>query len=199
MQMKQLVIVFFFLLQYVSAYGQGKITGIIVDSLTQKPIEYVNISLYQKGEGKFTAGVITDMSGIFVIDDVAYNEYILKYRFIGYDGTGFKEIRMDKNNPVVDLGIIELMESPHLLDEVEVTAGRSRFVAKIDRKVFHAGGDLISSSGSKIFLASQAFVFSIFTTKIHLFPEETTSRDRIKHNIKFFVIPSQHESLTDRR
>jgi hypothetical protein len=148
MQMKQLVIVFFFLLQYVSGYGQGKITGIIVDSLTQKPIEYVNIALYQKSDGKFTAGVITDMSGEFVINDIAYNEYLLKYSFIGYEKTGFKEIRVDKNNPVIDLGFIELTESPHLLDEVEVTAGRSRFVAKIDRKVFHAGGDLISSSGS---------------------------------------------------
>jgi hypothetical protein len=93
MQMKQLVIGFLFLLQYLSVYGQGKITGIIVDSLTQKHIEYVSIYLCRKSDGKFITGVVTDVSGKFVINDIAYNEYLLEYRFIGYNTSGSKEVR----------------------------------------------------------------------------------------------------------
>ncbi|MEN8193703.1 MAG: TonB-dependent receptor [Bacteroidota bacterium] len=57
----------------------GTINGIIVDSLTANPMEYVNVSLVSTG-----LGVSSDNVGNYRLDSVPEGTYTIKFSFLGY-------------------------------------------------------------------------------------------------------------------
>ncbi|GHS87907.1 TonB-dependent receptor [Bacteroidia bacterium] len=128
-------------------FGQGNVSGIIVEKTTQTPIEYANVAIYQQ-DGKYISGTMTDSLGSFFIDNIAEGEYELQYSFIGFETTETVTFGITKTRLSVNLGALSLMESAQNLDAVIVTGRKSTYVTKIDKKIFNVGEDLMSVSGS---------------------------------------------------
>jgi ferric enterobactin receptor len=63
----------------------GKITGIIIDSLTKKPVDYATISLSRSGQTKATNGTLADDKGSFKLENIKPGKYRLTLSFIGYN------------------------------------------------------------------------------------------------------------------
>ena len=141
---------FYLLFSSLTVAGQGKITGVIINKSNKIPIEFAHVEVCSAEDNQLIVGAVTDVNGNFHFDNLHFGEYNLKYSFIGFEKTDSIRFTVSKDKSVVNIGKLELEELTHNLDEVVVSARKSSYVYKIDRKVFNVGEDLMSASGSAI-------------------------------------------------
>lgn len=161
-----LILLFLILLTTGSAYSQapqygsrgdmanmpkvGVIKGKIIDAETKTPMEYANIAVYSKRDSKLVTGGITNAQGIFEITDLPYGMFYVEAKFIGFETTTIKDIKIFPNSTVNDLGTIELAVSSQKLQTVDVVADRSRIEYKIDKKVINVAQDVNAAGGTAV-------------------------------------------------
>ena len=114
----------------------AQISGKIVDS--DYPLEYATAALYQQSNGELVTGVVTDSTGIFIIDGVMKGTYYLEASFIGFNTKTIRDIRLLSRNDALELGAIVLSLGENQLSEVVVRQERTTVSNKIDRQVFNA-------------------------------------------------------------
>jgi outer membrane receptor protein involved in Fe transport len=125
----------------------GKITGRIIDSLTDQPIEYATISLLTQVENKVVNGATADGKGVFKLTNVSEGTYKMLIDFIGYKKREMNNIVVNRQNPSVVMGDIKLSSKQTRLKEVTITAEKSFIENKIDKMVYNAEKDITSQSG----------------------------------------------------
>src|SRR5690242_3404697 len=67
------------------AKGNGKITGTVIDSGTNQPVEFATVQLNDPATGKPLDGTVCDDQGKFTISKIANGNYKLQISFIGYE------------------------------------------------------------------------------------------------------------------
>ncbi|MEO5910423.1 MAG: TonB-dependent receptor [Pelobium sp.] len=152
---------FFFLLlfttqliyaQFPGGAGQstitGKISGVIIDSLTNKPVDYATISLSRSGQEKSITGSLADDKGAFKIDNVKPGKYRLTISFIGYLTKVIDPIETTASKLDLNLANIILAPSAKMLNEVTVTGDASIIENKIDKIVYNAEKDVAIAGGN---------------------------------------------------
>ena len=99
--MKQIVILFFLVFSTISfAQNAGLIVGNILDKeLNNAPLAFANVTV--KGTDITTT---TDFSGLFLIENLEYGDYILVYNFPGYE-TKEVEVKVNAQIPT-DLKLV---------------------------------------------------------------------------------------------
>lgn len=127
--------------------GNSKITGVIIDSVSQKPIEYATITIYKTGSKKAVNGTTTSSSGSFEITNVAAGTYNVVSEFIGYKASVKSNVSVVKKNQEIDLGNISLLAAATTLQAVTVTSQARVIENKIDKMVFNAEKDITSQTG----------------------------------------------------
>ena len=65
------------------------ITGRILDKNTSTLIEYANIVLLSVQDSSLITGTVSDPKGIFILDNIRFNKYLLEVRFIGFNTLRF--------------------------------------------------------------------------------------------------------------
>lgn len=151
------------LLTLISAYGAalaqgpaggggssltGRITGLIVDSLTGKPVEYATVSIGRAGSAKSTNGSLSDEKGAFKVENVAAGSYRIKIDFLGYNAKTIDGIKTTPEKLDLNLGKIMLSPSQKMLSEVQITGQASVIENKIDRVVYNAERDVTAAGGN---------------------------------------------------
>lgn len=124
----------------------GRITAVVIDSVSKKPIEYATVSLIKTKNGKTVNGAITDSKGKVIIADVLPDEYKLSVGFIGYAGKTLMVVTTP-NKLDASLGKIKLISSTNVLREVNVTGQKNIIESKIDRIVYNAESDATNAGG----------------------------------------------------
>ncbi|MFI5133216.1 MAG: TonB-dependent receptor domain-containing protein [Chitinophagales bacterium] len=127
--------------------GDGTITGKIIDSATQKPVEYATITLFQQGNKKILTGTVTNAEGRFTLSDLNAGAYKMTVEFIGYLPHTINNIVISKQNLQVDVKNILLSVKGVTLQGITVTAPTRLIENKIDKMVFNAEKDLTSQGG----------------------------------------------------
>jgi len=130
------------------ASGSTVITGKIVDSSSNAPLEYATISLFKKGDPKPLDGTTTNASGHFQLLNVPTGSFTVVAEFIGYNPITISKLVVDEKSTVVDLKTIDLQRKVQSLQTVVVTAQGKIIDNKIDKMVFNAEKDLTSQTGS---------------------------------------------------
>ena len=95
------------------AFGQGTITGTVIDDATGDPIPGVNVIIVELNQG-----AATDVDGAYTIEAVPAGEYTLQARFIGYRT---REERVDVSDGEAVTVDFEMGEDALQLDELVVT------------------------------------------------------------------------------
>ncbi|GAB3336974.1 outer membrane beta-barrel family protein [Larkinella ripae] len=126
--------------------GNGKITGLLIDSTSGKPVEYATIALISPKTGKPIDGTTSDDKGKFVLTKLAPGEYRLQYSFIGYKNTDSKTFTIAKGTEL-NMGNVQLQPDVRTLSEVVVTGQAALIEEKVDRLVFNADKDLTAKGG----------------------------------------------------
>jgi ferric enterobactin receptor len=127
--------------------GSGKISGFVLDSAATKAVEFASVALINKATGKVVDGATVDDKGKFALNRVANGTYKLTISFMGFRNKTIDDIKIDKTNLVVDLGIVKMSSDVKQLDEVTVTSQRALIEDKVDRLVYNVEKD-ISNSGT---------------------------------------------------
>ncbi|WP_142786505.1 TonB-dependent receptor domain-containing protein [Changchengzhania lutea] len=143
-----IVLLLFFGFSFASAQNsQILITGKVLESNNNLPVEYATISVLDNNSKKPLTGTITSQDGTFSIKTNGTNFYI-EVSFMGYKTKAFQNFEIIKNT--VDLKTIILSEDNQSLDEVVIRAEKSQMEFKLDKRVFNVGTDLSSSGASSL-------------------------------------------------
>src|SRR6188768_4275294 len=126
----------------------GKITGIISDSLSGKPVEFANIVLSKKGSDKPIDGTVSDDEGAFRLKNIKNGKYRLTVSFLGYKNFVIDSLEISDKKSSVDLGVVRFAPDRKMLQEVNVEAEQSLVESQIDRIVYNAEKDLTVKGGT---------------------------------------------------
>lgn len=125
--------------------GNSKITGTVIDSVTQKPVEFANVALMKSDSNTPIDGAVCDLEGKFTINKVAPGDYKISVTFIGFETKTFSVKVEDKKD--VDLGKIIISPTPQLLKEVTVEGQKALIEERVDRTVYNAENDATAKGG----------------------------------------------------
>lgn len=121
-----------------------KVTGKIVDKVSNHPLEYATISLKNSKNPKALAGGITNGKGEFDVD-VFPGVYDIVVEFISFKPI---EIKQKEILEKTSLGTIALEEDASQLNEVVVRSEKSSVEIKLDKKVYNVGQDMMVKGGT---------------------------------------------------
>ena len=160
----------------VSAWAQGWVRGVVVDS-GNSPVAGASVRLYQEHDTSSSKGGTTNRKGQFELEKVADGKYILNISFLGYEDYS-TEITVVGNT---DVGLIILKERPLDLDEVVVSASLvKRFADKKEYRLTSAEKERYSSALSAL----------EFLPKIQVLDQSVSSVDGKAVKILINGIPS---------
>lgn len=126
---------------------EGKITGTLLDSISNEKIGYATIVLKKAGKEKEVNGILSDDDGSFKLDEVVVGKYDLFISFLGYEEKIIRAVELTEKKPDKNLNKILLTPSNYLLDEVEITAEKSLIETKVDKIVYNAENDASNAGG----------------------------------------------------
>jgi hypothetical protein len=143
--MKKYLLSFLFVFILLPVFAFQTIRGKIVDGVTNKPLDFVNVALLKVADGAPATGVVSDEKGNFELPRVPNGKYLLKVSFVGYNTI---ELPLNVSDKELDMGMIKLMEDSKTLSEVEVIGQGTQMRFEIDKKVFSVDQNIASSGGS---------------------------------------------------
>src|SRR5882757_7601671 len=133
--------------QQPASSGKGRITGRILDSLTQSPVEYATVTLYTPNNTRPVNGATTSNKGVFVLDGLTPGSYTLTIEFIGYQARYAGVFVLGAKTMSFTLGDIRLSKKAESLQAVTVTASKGLVENKIDKMVYNARSEITSQGG----------------------------------------------------
>jgi outer membrane receptor protein involved in Fe transport len=125
------------------AQGNSKISGVVNDSTSNKPVEFATVALID-GTGKAVDGAICDDKGEFIINKVPRGSYKLAISFIGFDTKTISLKVEDKN---VEIGTVTISPTAQVLKEVTVEGQRALIEERVDRTIYNAENDATTRGG----------------------------------------------------
>lgn len=124
-----------FLSDYISA--QSIVSGKIVDTNNEQPIEYASVLVYQAADSAMVNGIVTDALGAFSVGGLQPGAYYITVQFMGYEHVTVSGVTLGRNE-TRDLGSVALAPSQKMLEEVEISGDKVTQLHKIDRQVYAA-------------------------------------------------------------
>ena len=145
--MKNIQILFLLIFVTVNIFSQNtnktKLVGFVSDSI-QNPIPYTTIEVLNS-DSVIQYGAITDSTGIFRIDSVKANSYIIKISAIGYK-TKFIKTSVSADKKTFSLGWIPMKINTELLNEVVISAHKTGYHIQVDKSMFYPDSALVKQS-----------------------------------------------------
>jgi outer membrane receptor protein involved in Fe transport len=128
-----------------------QITGIVLDSISGKPVEYATVALVSMRDSSIAGGGITDSKGYFSFNSKVPGKFILKVNFMGYAIKNQGPVLMKPGaGPVFDQGTIRISPSATSLSGVEIVADRPMIELSIDKKVVNVAQNLTATGGTAL-------------------------------------------------
>ncbi len=131
-----------------NAFGPATILASFVDSKTNKPIEYVTVSLIKTTDSAIVNGTTTTKKGEIKLENIAFGAYKLKATFIGYKSLTTPAFYITPKELINDLGVYKLDPNSKNLKTVEVVGERNDFNNQLDKKTYTVGKNITNIGGS---------------------------------------------------
>ncbi len=126
--------------------GNGKISGTVIDTKTNQPVEFATVALTD-ASGKTIDGTIADAKGKFTISKVADGTYSLVISFIGYETITKSDLVIEGKKSDINVGTIKIGEEATQLGEVVVEAQKDLVEERVDRTIYNAENDATTRGG----------------------------------------------------
>lgn len=133
-----------------SAQTRPTIKGRVVDSATNKAIEFANVVVTDSDNKTIASTTVSN--GEFLIKDLRKGECYLSVMLVGYQP--YTSERFIVAEQSIDLGTISLQEVEMGLEEVVVSGEKSRIVYKLDRQRISGSSSLSAAGGTAIDILS---------------------------------------------
>jgi outer membrane receptor for ferrienterochelin and colicin len=129
-----------------SALGDGSITGIVLDSASNKPVEFATVALMEGSSDKPVNGAVCDEKGKFEIKKITPGKYRVVVSFIGYS-TKSIPVTIPEHDNNVSLGSVKISDTSSILKEVTVEAQKPLIEERVDRTIYNAENDATAKGG----------------------------------------------------
>jgi outer membrane receptor for ferrienterochelin and colicins len=131
-------------------HSGGLFTGMVLDSLTQKPIEYVSISIINQKDNLIETGGVTNEDGHFDILNIKSGKYDLKIEFMGYTSKIISNKIISNRDGILkqEIGTVYLNPTLLQLDAINVVEDKPLFEFETDKMIYNSSDDIISDSGT---------------------------------------------------
>jgi outer membrane receptor protein involved in Fe transport len=127
------------------AEDNAKISGVVADSTSSKPVEFATVALIDPASGKAIDGTIADENGRFSLNKVPNGNYKLTITFIGFETKTINVSIDDKKD--VDLGTITISPTAQVLKEVTIEGQKAIIEERVDRTIYNAENDATAKGG----------------------------------------------------
>jgi len=134
----------FFSLHGYTQSGPYKISGKVMDTEMDAPLEFATVSVVNSNDPADVTGVVTSSRGNFSIE-VPEGTYNIIVEFISYETKRFNDRNIDSD---LNLGTIPLGLDSDNLDEVLVQAETTQVSVQLDKKIYNIGKDLTTAGGT---------------------------------------------------
>jgi outer membrane receptor protein involved in Fe transport len=134
--------------QSVNTQSRGIISGVILDSETNNPIEYSNVVLFNQKDSSQVAGTVSDKTGTFRLIRIPNGDFYLTIQFVGYEKKVIKDILVSSSQSHVDLGNILLKPTAIRMKNVVVNGKRAPISYQLDKKVIDVTQMHTSAAGN---------------------------------------------------
>jgi outer membrane receptor protein involved in Fe transport len=125
----------------------GTVSGTLLDSVSQEPVQFATIVLLDAKTEKQVNGIVTEMDGTFKIQNVKTGTYDVQLSFMGYRPKTIKGIELTPKSPDYDMGILTLTSETYDIEALEVTGEAATFENKIDKLVYNPEKDVTVAGG----------------------------------------------------
>ncbi len=138
----------------------GVISGIVLDSLTNKPVEFANVSLIDPATNKPVNGAMCDLEGKFSIAKASKGTYQVVISFVGFRTKKIEILLSEKD---ANLGAITIGPSVKMLKEVVVQGEKTLVEEKVDRTIYNAEQDATTKGGDATDVLKRVPMLSVDT------------------------------------
>ncbi|MBD2714328.1 TonB-dependent receptor [Microvirga sp. STR05] len=128
-----------------AAPGPARLLGRVLDTTTQKPVEYATVAVLPATGTTPLAGGTCDADGRFDFKNLPAGTFRLQLSFVGY-ATRLETITL--TSPLTDLGQLFLTASAQNLAGVTVTGERPMVETRPDRLIYNADQDPSNTGGT---------------------------------------------------
>ena len=153
MKCKGLLLVAFLCIATVKIYAQtgntGKISGKIVDAVTNETIPYASAIVLDRKTKETVSIVQSDLDGNFVVPNLKNGVFTFKASYIGYQTMVRDSVSITNGTNNINLGTVKMKTGKgNILNEVTITAQKPTMQLGIDKKVFTVDQSIVSEGGS---------------------------------------------------
>ena len=127
------------------------ISGKVIDSLSNNPLEFVVIALYQTKDSILVNGTTTDINGNFVLKHKGIGNFYIQVSFVGYANKIIPNIILNprSGNFNINIGTIKLRPSAYLLQSIEVVAEKPMIELRADKRIINVD-QVLTSKGAQL-------------------------------------------------
>jgi len=130
--------------------GGGQVTGRVVDMLSDEPIEYATVAVFDAADSSLVTGTISDTEGRFETSRLDAGNYYVVVKFMGYEDKMLDNITVGKGRKMLEMGEVDLEVDSQVLEEVEIINQRNSVEYHIDKKVVSVGEQMTAASLSAV-------------------------------------------------
>lgn len=129
--------------------GEGVLIGKVLDSKTEKPLEYVSVKLLSKKDSSLVSGVYSEVDGKFSFESIPFGNYLLKFIHNGYETYLLDGIKLTSELKFINAGSIRLVSDKNVeLQTVKVVGKSDVLTTGIDKKIYNVAEDLTVKGGT---------------------------------------------------
>jgi outer membrane receptor protein involved in Fe transport len=120
------------------------VSGKIIETETNLPLEYATITFFSKVENKMKGGGITDLDGNFSIS-IPQGTYDVSVEYFSFENITKLNVNFNQDT---NLGTLKMNSDLQALDTVDIIAEKTTVEIKLDKKIYNVGRDLTVRGGS---------------------------------------------------
>ncbi|MBQ4548939.1 MAG: TonB-dependent receptor [Bacteroidales bacterium] len=125
-------------------FSQNNVNGVLVDSLNNEKLPFVNVGLMRAVDSIFVSGTSSNEAGQFKLEHVPSGKYIFFVSSIGYESVK----KMIDVSADLDLGVIKMKAGSTRLEDVVVVEKRPLFSNEGEKTLYNVSEDPSVQTGT---------------------------------------------------
>lgn len=134
---------------YAQISVKGKITGRVTDQ-NAKIVEFATITLLKAKDSTLVKGLLTDVNGQFVFENIVEGNYVVSVSQLGYKKFYSPKFAITPDNQEITLKNIQLSEEAKQLNEVAIKASKPFIEQQVDKMVVNVENSVVSAGSTAL-------------------------------------------------
>ena len=142
--MKKTLLILSLLFFNIQMFSQNNVSGVLVDSLNNERLPYVNVGMMRAIDSVFVAGTSSNEDGNFKLEHIPDGRYVFFVSSIGYESIK-KTLDIDSD---LDMGVVKMKSGSTRLDDIVIVEKRPLFSNEGEKTLYNVSEDPSVQTGT---------------------------------------------------